>query len=632
MWVPAHNRTLLWRRPAGGLWELARPYRRSPRALGHTALLALAIAAVVMVAKGLGWLDYPEMKLLDARFQARGAWPDPPADLLIVALDDATMQRVQRLSPVPRTLLAALVRRLSADGARTIVLDVALPDRLPGDEDAGLIDAVFSAGNVVLPAMIDQHGRWAPPHPDFAQVAREVALAYVETNDVDHVARWHKPVIDGGPSLALAAWAHFRAQRLDDILAARTSAERGRRLGQRLDAEGRALIDFVGPPGAMPRVSAADLLDGRIRGDRIRGKLVLVGATWSSARDRHFVPFGDGWLPLSRALMAGVELQANGIAGLLSPLPLRPAGEWLNGILMLTIVLTASLAMVFFPPTTAALLSLVLGGAWIAAEQALFTRAHLVVLAAPPLAGIVTAYLASALLTERRARRLRHHFRRHVGRALADEIAELSDAEIGRLGKTRTVTILFADLRDYTRFSSRRKPEEVVAFLNAYYERTMAVIHQHHGFVVSVMGDGIMVLFGLFGRDVSDVGGARQAARAARAMRDAVEELRRTDARFAEITIGIGIHTGDVVTGEIGTAERTEFAAIGSATNLASRIEGATKPVLASYRERGEQPAAVILLSDATHDLIDGTLPTRPLGPASIRGLEDEDVRLWELL
>ena len=176
----------------------------------------------------------------------------------------------------------------------------------------------------------------------------------------------------------------------------------------------------------------------------------------------------------------------------------------------------------------------------------------------------------------------------------------MSDAEIGRLGRTRTVTILFADLRDYTRFSSRHQPEEVVAFLNTYYDRTLALIHAQNGFVVSVMGDGIMVLFGMFRGDASGDAGAQDAVRAARAVRAAVEELRRSDARFADLTIGIGIHTGEVVTGEIGTAERTEFAAIGSATNLASRIEGATKPLLAGYQERGESPAAVILMSGAT--------------------------------
>ena len=114
-------------------------------------------------------------------------------------------------------------------------------------------------------------------------------------------------------------------------------------------------------------------------------------------RDQHYVPVGDG-LPLWKAaLISGVELQANCIAGLLSAAPLRPAAAWLDRLLLSLIALIASLIMVFFPPTAAALLALILAAGWMGVEQELFVRARLAVLAAPPLAGIGTAYLASGL-------------------------------------------------------------------------------------------------------------------------------------------------------------------------------------------------------------------------------------------
>ena len=247
---------------------------------------------------------------------------------------------------------------------------------------------------------------------------------------------------------------------------------------------------------------------------------------------------------------------------------------------------------------------------------------------APPLAGIAAAYLAAALITERRAHHLRRHFRRYVGRSLADRIAEMSDAEIGRMGTERVVTLLFSDIRGYTRFSSTRAPAAIVAFLNRYFEQMTAAALAHNGFVDKYIGDGLMAVFGIFTPDERGAEGAREAVRAALAMRQALDELRKIDPEFQEITIGIGLHTGKVVIGDLGPAERADFTAIGSAVNLTARIEGETKAVLAQHHQRGERPAAVILMSQTTAELLAGTVAARPLGPAAICGLENEEVRL----
>jgi adenylate cyclase len=612
------------------LREWLQPRRRGARAWLSGVLLALLITAALLGAKQVGWLDFPEIKLLDACFRVRGE-RTVPADLLMIALDDATMARVQRLSPVPRDLLASIVRRLGGEGAKTIVLDVVLPDRLAGHEDAQLIDAMASAGNVILP-VTKEGEQWRRPASAFGDVAISEGVAHVETVDLDHVVRWYQPVESGRASLALAAYAHFRDRDLGDFVAAGTFAELGRRLGQTLDPDGHLLIDFVGPSGAMKRESAADLLDGRVPPERVRGKLVIVGGTWSGARDLHFVPTG-GWLdPLDQRLMPGPEVQANCMAGLLAPAPLRLAGEGLNTVLLLFVVLAASMGMVFFQPTAAALWALAIGGIWITLGLQWFTRASLVVEMASPPVGIALAYLASALVTERRARHLRRHFRRYVGRAIADRIAEMSDAEIGRMGRSRVVTLLFSDIRGYTRFSSTLPPEEIVSFLNRYFERMTACALAQNGFVDKYIGDGLMAIFGMFIADESGAEGVRDAAHAALAMRDALHALQKQDPRFQGHAIGIGLHTGRVVVGEIGTPEKTEFTAIGSAVNLASRIESETKHVFEEYKERGECPAVVILMSHVTHGLLAGEVEARAIGAASIRGLEDEEVRLWELL
>ena len=632
-------------------FDLFKPYRLRPRRLMNAAILALVVTGLVLGAVWLGWLDVPEMKLLDWRFCARGQ-RSMPRDVLIVALDDKTMNRARRLSPVPRDLLADIVRRLADAGAKTIVLDVDLRETRSDEEDKKLQNALADAGNVILAAVLDEQEQLARPHSDFEDIGLNVGLSHVERTDADHIVRWHKPVEDGMPSLALAAYAHFTDRDINDFL--RNPLVTG---DWSLDTDGRMLIDFAGPPGSFPRVSAATVLDGTLPPNRVRGKLILIGGTWRQAGDLHFVPFGHWLADVDVRLMTGVEVQAHCVATLLERRPLRIAPLWVNALLLFVVVFVVALVMVCFPPTAAALLSVALGALYVWLGLHLFVKEHLVVRLAPPLTGIVIAYFASALVTERRARQLRQHFRRYVGREVADQIAEMNDAEIGRMGKERVVTILFADMRGYNEFSRTRPPEEVVDFLNRYFDRLTAAIHAHNGFVDKLMGDGLMAVFGMFpvvetgrgrpypsndqrredqrrlrraetgrGRPYpSDNTGAHDAARAALAMRDAIEDLRTMDDNFKSLSVGIGIHTGAVIVGEIATPHKADFTAVGSAVNLASRIEGEARRV---FHERDQSPSVIILISHATHALIADTVEATFLGAMREGG---EEVGVWEL-
>lgn len=142
------------------------------------------------------------MKPLDWRFRARGQRP-MPSEVLIVALDDRTMNRARRLSPVPRDLLADIVRRLADAGAKTMVLDVDLRESLSDEEDRKLQDALADAGNVTLTAVLDERGQLARPHADFEDVALNVGLSHVGTTDADHIVRRFEPVLDGMPDVRL---------------------------------------------------------------------------------------------------------------------------------------------------------------------------------------------------------------------------------------------------------------------------------------------------------------------------------------------------------------------------------------------------------------------------------------------
>ncbi len=297
--------------------DLFRPHRRSRRTLRNAALLALVITGLVLGAMRLRWLDAAEMRLLDWRYRARAPRP-APSEVVIVALDDRTMNRARRLSPVPRDLLADIVRRLADAGAKTIVLDVDLSELVAPDEDRKLRDALLDTSRVILPVVVREE-RPVFPYKQFKDAAAGFGLAHAQTAVTDHIVRWFEPVEQQMPSFALAACAHFKGGEWERLASA---------VRPLLDDDGRLLIDYVGPQKSIPRLSAADLLDGSRRGilsPTVKGKLVLVGGMWVGAHSFHFVPFARGRGDVDTDLMMGVEVQANCVATLLAPAPLRSA-------------------------------------------------------------------------------------------------------------------------------------------------------------------------------------------------------------------------------------------------------------------------------------------------------------------
>jgi class 3 adenylate cyclase len=211
----------------------------------------------------------------------------------------------------------------------------------------------------------------------------------------------------------------------------------------------------------------------------------------------------------------------------------------------------------------------------------------------------------AARLLERR--RLRESFSGYVSPALMEEILS------GRLspqtsGEQRHVCVMFSDIRGYTTRSEGMRPTELLAFLNRYFDGVVGIVHQHGGTVVCFMGDGLMVVFGAPQTLANPSESAFNAARAMLANLVEVNGGLRAEG-LAPIDIGIGLHSGEAVVGHIGGRQRHEYAAIGDVTNVAARLENATKG--AGYR---------IVVSEE----VAARLPSRaglvPLGPISLKG------------
>lgn len=211
---------------------------------------------------------------------------------------------------------------------------------------------------------------------------------------------------------------------------------------------------------------------------------------------------------------------------------------------------------------------------------------------------------------------MRSTFERYVSRPVAERILQ----EPGRVilaGERRTVTVLFTDVRGFTPLSERMRPEDVLALLNEYFTQMIDVLFTHEGTLDKFIGDGMMCLFGA---PVMHLDDPERAVRTAVAMQQTIARIsaRRGTTGESELRLGIGIHTGPVVVGNIGSERRLEYSVIGDTVNLASRVQAAA--------QGGE-----ILVTQAVWELVKDVVECVDVGTRQVKG-RDEPVHLHRVL
>jgi adenylate cyclase len=201
------------------------------------------------------------------------------------------------------------------------------------------------------------------------------------------------------------------------------------------------------------------------------------------------------------------------------------------------------------------------------------------------------------------------HLQRQFERFLPGDVVErLTETRDGVRPERRRVTMLFADLRDFTALCDRLDPAESVTIVNGYFARMSDAIATHHGHLTEVVGDGLLALFGAVD---SNPWQARDAVLAALAMRDALREYNESlrHASLPELRFGVGIHSGDVVCGVMGAGEFSKFGVTGDPINVASRIEGLTR-----------EHDVDVLVSSVVRDALDERFRVRAMPPALVKG------------
>lgn len=341
-----------------------------------------------------------------------------------------------------------------------------------------------------------------------------------------------------------------------------------------VDQEVSTLVPYRGERGSFPYVSVADVLHDRVPLAELKNRIVLLGTTAPGLMDMRSTPVG--------AVYPGVEVHANMIAGILDQnLKHRPpyvvAAEL---VLLLATGLALGLLLPLLSPAKATLLTIFASGLALTGNVAIWHYADLDL----PLAGGMLMILGLFALnmsygffvTDRTKRQITGKFMKYVPSELVDEMIKNPEQVVSMEGESREMTILFSDVRGFTTISERLDPKELSQLMNEFLTPLSRVIYKHNGKVDKYMGDCIMAFWGAPKPEPCH---ARNAILAGIEMQQTLEKLQPyfKERGWPEIHVGVGINTGKVSVGNMGSEARVAYTVMGDAVNLASRLEGITK-------------------------------------------------------
>jgi class 3 adenylate cyclase/CHASE2 domain-containing sensor protein len=630
--------------------------RRLPDRLIVATLVALALTFAVSMLER--WTAFSDLTNWTYDFLVNhGGYAPTSKEIVFVDFDDATFAQIQKF-PIPRSTVADVVTKVGQAKPAIIGFDIFLSEPRNPEEDAAMQRALTGAGDVViaiqagtgqLPAVLPLPMFCQPETPalptGYCKDGAPGAFAYAAINmpfDSDGYVRNAELVAWGaqqhkGESFPVFMAEEYLAQVDPNCknctltqLDKRNAMFRGHRVPFSDAGAGTFRIGDWSPHPAT-HISAWSVLTGAVDPAALRNKLVLIGQSSDAARDQDFSPlFRVRGVNGARERIGGTELHAAAIQTLLDGHAISETLPFQRWVVNFVVLMAASWVFTRFSLRKAfSFGAILLLGIYIAAQTA-FSNFHLWfpyletmlgAAAALPF-GVAWQYVKANLLrseTELQRTQLMELFSRYVDPAVANAIWDRRD-EVSLEGDERVATVLFTDIRNFTGITAGKPSRTVLKWLNRYFTAMDDVIRAHGGFLNKFIGDGLLIVHGV-PLSQGEQEDACNAVHSALAMLERVKELNAEIVEgedFPELRIGVGIHTGMLTSGSVGSRDRLEYSVIGETVNLASRLESLNK-------EFGTE----IILSEGTwervKDRIEGIYP---LGATQVRGF-DEQITLY---
>lgn len=549
------------------------------------------------------------------------AWP-----ITVVGINEADLERYSW--PLDDNLLCSALQRIEAFGPRAIGLD------LYRDQAKPCLQKEIQRNPRLISIRNEADGIEAiPGTPARQQAFNDLVM------DADRVVRRDLVHVGGQEEavrslplrlLETAAESPGLDQRLEQLQEHHWLAEESG--GYRnLDSAGYQTMLPVYPPGRYPSLSLADLLEGKVSAEQIHGRVVLIGSTARSLRDLFEIPHSRFTKGSQFFEVPGVELHAQRLEALQRLLQneqpeLVTAQGWQRTLLTLAMVLLGvviaerpsrirrSVLLLFIAAAalSTVVFSLTLMGIWVGLTMPYFS---LVLIGG-------SGILGRGVQSQRHQQEMRRLLGQTSSPAVAQQLWEQREDLIkdGRFtGREQWVTVLFSDISSFTGLSEQLPPSSLMQWLNRGISIGVQAVTSRGGMVNKFTGDGMLAVFGAPVSSGADVDAANAVA-AALAIQQQIADLNRSLSAEGQpaMRIRIGIHSGTVITGSLGSSERLEYAVIGDTVNCASRLE--------SLQKERHEGLVRVLLSSETQALLTELPPqvhSTTWGAISVKGRQD---------
>lgn len=613
---------------------------------GVIAVLAWLLALVLSTQ-----FNTLELKSYDSRFVIRGHQDTSQDNIVVVAIDEQSIASLKTW-PFPRIYFARLIQNLNRAGARIIVVDVEFTEASSSDRhDLALAGAIKRAGNVILAGEIVTENL-----ADRGIINRYIVKPY-QLFLRNTGARWGLINLDEDPDGFYRRYLLFQSHGGKAYLPLSLHAYLKLRFGT--DGTSRImpddngyfrirdlrvpkvdynsmLINFRGPARSFPTYSFASVIDDSefnigmeedvnhfdiLNADGVfKDKIVYVGASAEVLQDNKLSPFFK--YADSQKKLPGVEVHANALSTLLRGDFIKTQSRWSVALIVLLLSVATMVVTKWLKPFRGmfAVLGMILFFLVLAVFFFIDKRVWVEVVA--PSFAIVLSYVGNVVhqtLTEQRERiRIKKSWQQYMSKDVIDAMLNAGDLPTFG-GERREVTVLFSDIRGFTSFSEKHTSAEVVQRLNEYLTEMVDVIFAHSGTLDKFVGDEIMAVYGAphYFKDHAE-----------RACITAVEMVNRLNAlkrqwaarKQDHFDIGIGINSGKVILGNLGSSQLFDYTVIGDDVNLGARLEGANK-----------QYGTTIIISEMTYRMVRHTAAARELDLVRVKG-KKKPVKIFELL
>lgn len=588
-------------------------------AFGLTLILALVL-----------YFSFPgrliDLKAYDIYSCIRGAVP-PPEDIVIVGIDEESFSMMKIPWPWPRSIHGKLIKALRGSGVRGVIMDIIFSDPSLPKEDRAMAEAIKQYGNVVLAADVEivkmekfTQRVLVPPLEEFLNAGAASGVSSIPVDSDNVVRRFFWGTLEA-PSLEVSAL---------------------KMLGTLTEKDERKMLRFAGPAFHFSYVPYYKALkpDHYLPEGFFKNKIALVGKYSHPSKEfksnltgkyrLHLQPpsavrgvdmFATPFFVMENKLTPGIEIHANMLWSLVKEdfvIPLKT----IEAIILIVIL---SFLLTFINRNWSPLKSISLNIGftllYLIFSYFLLTNRNLFLPFTAPLLTIFINFISSGVMSYVGVEKKRRYLRKAFSLYLSPQVAKkmLEDPEKLRLGGQRVfATVLFSDLAGFTEMSERLEPEEVVSILTRCSTEMTKIIFKYNGTLDKFIGDAIMAVWGAPADDEEQ---ASHACLAALEMQRMMKGLsNKINIPGYRLSMRIGINTGAVMAGNMGSEERFDFTVIGDNVNIASRLENLNK----TY-------GTEIIISESTLGRMDQKLTLRELDSVRVKG-KKQVLKIYELM